>query len=123
MSEVTMTAVKGHLTAVDFGSDYKSWEWPPPERLFDAPVDTLVPSVSHLVTGQTLGPRVLNGRQDRKNIAQNIEEKARHADALVIWTDCDREGEHIGGEIRDAAKRGNRRIDVKRARFSNIERA
>jgi len=41
---------------------------------------------------------------------------------VIIWTDCDREGEHIGGEIRDAAKRGNGNIQVKRARFSNVER-
>lgn len=42
---------------------------------------------------------------------------------LVIWTDCDREGEHIGHEIREAAKKGNGQIQVKRARFSNVERA
>lgn len=41
----------------------------------------------------------------------------------MIWTDCDREGEHIGQEIVDAAKAGNATIQVKRARFSNVERA
>lgn len=41
----------------------------------------------------------------------------------MIWTDCDREGEHIGQEIVDAAKVGNAAIQVKRARFSNVERA
>lgn len=48
---------------------------------------------------------------------------ARGAKALFIWTDCDREGEHIGGEVRAAALEGNRGLEVKRARFSNIERA
>lgn len=56
-------------------------------------------------------------------MAANIESQARYARALVIWTDCDLEGEHIGSEIRDAARRGNAQIQIKRARFSNIERA
>lgn len=64
-----------------------------------------------------------NPFQDKKNIAQNLADQARYARLLVIWTDCDREGEHIGQEIVDAAKKGNGQIQVKRARFSNIERA
>ncbi|KAK4157959.1 DNA topoisomerase [Chaetomidium leptoderma] len=103
-SSVTMTAVKGHLTAVEFPGDFKQWEYPPPDRLFDAPVLTVIPN-------------------DNKSIAKNIEDQARRASVLVIWTDCDREGEHIGSEIRDAARKGNPQIQVKRARFSNIERA
>lgn len=55
-------------------------------------------------------------------IAKNIEDQAKYARVLVIWTDCDREGEHIGSEIREAARKGNNRIDVKRARFSHTER-
>ncbi len=41
---------------------------------------------------------------------------------MFIWTDGDREGEHIGDEIRRAARKGKPNIEVKRARFSNIER-
>ncbi|KAK4186562.1 putative DNA topoisomerase 3 [Podospora australis] len=100
---VTMTAVRGHMTGVEFPPAFKSWSYPPPESLFDAPVNTTI-----------LG--------DCKNIAKNIESQARSASVLVIWTDCDREGEHIGSEIRDAALKGNRNLQVKRARFSNIER-
>lgn len=49
--------------------------------------------------------------------------QARYAQALFIWTDCDREGEHIGTEVRRQAKMGNSRIQVKRAMFSNTEKA
>ncbi|KAK3333433.1 DNA topoisomerase [Cercophora scortea] len=103
-SSVTMTSVRGHLSAVDFTAEHQRWDYPPPDRLFDAPVRTFVPD-------------------DSKNIAKNIEDQARRATALFIWTDCDREGEHIGSEIRDVAKKSNSRIEVKRAKFSNIERA
>ncbi|RYP92670.1 hypothetical protein DL770_001183 [Monosporascus sp. CRB-9-2] len=101
---VTMTSVLGHITSVEFPPDFKNWQYPPPERLFDAPVKTLI-------------------SQDKKQIADNIEKQAKYASALCIWTDCDREGEHIGAEIREAAKKGNNRLEIKRAKFSNIERA
>ena len=61
--------------------------------------------------------------QVNKTIAANIEKEARYSQGLFIWTDCDREGEHIGSEVRDAALKGNSRLDIKRAKFSTIERA
>lgn len=64
-----------------------------------------------------------DSKQDKKGIERNIENEARYAKALYIWTDCDREGEHIGSEIRGVALRANARLEVKRAKFSNIERA
>ncbi|KAL7920535.1 DNA topoisomerase [Trichoderma austrokoningii] len=103
-SSVTMTCVTGHLTNVEFTSEYKNWSHPPPESLFTAPI-------------------VKNVHDDKRDIAMNIAEQAKYARLLVIWTDCDREGEHIGQEIVDAAKVGNAAIQVKRARFSNVERA
>ncbi|KAL7938971.1 DNA topoisomerase [Trichoderma chlorosporum] len=103
-SSVTMTCVTGHLTNVEFTSEYKNWSHPPPESLFTAPI-------------------VTNVHDDKKDIAKNIADQAKYARLLVIWTDCDREGEHIGQEIVDAAKKGNAGIQVKRAKFSNVERA
>lgn len=38
----------------------------------------------------------------------------------MIWTDCDREGEHIGSEVADVCRAANRRIIVERARFSAL---
>ncbi|KAI1814850.1 DNA topoisomerase [Poronia punctata] len=102
--QVTMTSVLGHLTSAEFPPEYKKWDYPPPDRLFDAPVNVVVST-------------------DKAKVADNIEKQARYANALCIWTDCDREGEHIGFEICEAAKKGNRTLDIKRAKFSNIERA
>ncbi|KAM0412296.1 hypothetical protein ACHAPD_008956 [Fusarium lateritium] len=101
---VNMTCVTGHLTNVDFTPANKSWYSPPPESLFTAPIVTTI-------------------SDDKKVIAQNLESQARYAQVLVIWTDCDREGEHIGNEIVEAARKGKPGIRVLRARFSNIERA
>ncbi|KAL4881129.1 DNA topoisomerase [Aspergillus karnatakaensis] len=101
---VTMTSVLGHLTNLEFPPQYATWMSCPPAALFEAPVSITVDD-------------------DKKPIAQNIMTQAEYHKFLIIWTDCDREGEHIGTEVRDQAKQGNRRIIVKRAKFSNTERA
>lgn len=126
-----MTSVRGHLTELHFPAEYKKWEHPPPDSLFNAPVMTVVSDVGFvwLLSFVRSNPwfvvsvdNTTSNHQDGKHIAKNIEEQARYHDVLFIWTDCDREGEHIGGEVRDAARKGNSQIAIKRARFSNIER-
>lgn len=99
-----MTSVLGHLTGLEFDPRYKGWRSCSPGSLFEAETETKVD-------------------KDKKSIAENIQQQARYASILFIWTDCDREGEHIGGEVRDEAKKGNARIQVKRAKFSNTEKA
>ena len=101
---MTFTSVAGHLISQDFPSRYKNWQANDPGELFHAPIEKKV-------------------ADDKKAIAENIKQQARGSDVLFIWTDCDREGENIGAEIRDVAFEANRRLQVKRAHFSNIERA
>ncbi|KAL6237636.1 hypothetical protein BDW75DRAFT_228501 [Aspergillus navahoensis] len=102
-SSVTMTSVLGHLTSLEFEREYSGWTSCPPSALFEAPVKIAVDD-------------------DKKAIADNIMKQAMYNQYLVIWTDCDREGEHIGTEVRDQAKAGNERIVVKRAKFNNTEK-
>ncbi|KAL5003779.1 DNA topoisomerase [Aspergillus recurvatus] len=102
-SSVTMTSVLGHLTSLEFEREYSGWTSCPPAALFEAPVQIAVDD-------------------DKKAIANNIMKQAMYNQYLVIWTDCDREGEHIGTEVRDQAKAGNGRIVVKRAKFNNTEK-
>ena len=99
-----MTSVIGHLTESKFPLQYKKWHSCNPSQLFEAPIDIGVD-------------------ENKKAIADNIARQARYASTLFIWTDCDREGEHIGSEVRQAAQKGNNGIQVKRAQFSNTERA
>lgn len=40
-----MTAVRGHLTGLDFTPANKNWNSPPPESLFTAPVVVTIPDV------------------------------------------------------------------------------
>lgn len=106
--DVIMTSVAGHLISHDFEQRYKKWSSCDPSALFEARIESFV-------------------EDGKKGIAKNIETKARWCQYLYIWTDCDREGENIGTEIRDIACKGNPRLidpgRTVRARFSNIERA
>lgn len=103
-----MTSVAGHLIDRDFDSNHRRWHSCDPSALFEARIESYV-------------------NDERKPIANNIKAKARYAQYLYIWTDCDREGEHIGTEIRSVACETNARLadpgKTVRARFSNIERA
>ena len=104
--QVTMTSVAGHLTGIDFPNDRYGWGKCSINELFDAPLS-----------------QVLDKNQ--KKIADNIKKEARNVDYLMIWTDCDREGEYIGWEIFQEAIKGNRHLDdsvVYRAIFSHLER-
>ncbi|CAI5758618.1 unnamed protein product [Candida verbasci] len=101
--DVTMTSVLGHITQVEFPSKY-SWGKCHPGKLFDAP------TVMKII---------------QKEISDNIANEARTCDKLMIWTDCDREGEYIGKEIFDAAKTYNKNIVISntwRSKFSHLER-
>lgn len=42
---MVMTCVSGHLTRLDFGSEFSDWNYPPPERLFDGPVHVTIDEV------------------------------------------------------------------------------
>lgn len=65
-------------------------------------------------------PLARSQSKDQQGIARNLTAEAKKATHLMIWTDCDREGEHIGSEVAEICLRANRRIIVKRARFSAI---
>ena len=51
-----------------------------------------------------------------------MEKEAKWAQWLIIWTDCDREGENIGFEIIDVCKAIKPSLKVMRAKFSEITR-
>ncbi|KAF2857658.1 prokaryotic type I DNA topoisomerase [Piedraia hortae CBS 480.64] len=106
--QVTMTAVSGHLLSRDFDSEYTNWNLCDPIALFEANIiDSIKP--------------------EHKPISENIKRQARFADILYIWTDCDREGENIGAQIRNEACQTNPSLvqpgKTVRAYFSNTERA
>ncbi|XP_076865277.1 DNA topoisomerase 3-alpha [Brachyhypopomus gauderio] len=98
---VCMTSVSGHLLALEFKAPFQKWHSCNPVLLFDAEVKKYCPD-------------------NFVQIKRTLEREVRQCQALVIWTDCDREGENIGYEIIDVCKAVKPNIQVFRARFSEI---
>ena len=99
-SQFTVTSVIGHMLEHDFPENY-SWSACEPFALFDAPIVTRV-------------------KKENDGIARNLKSEARRAQTLMIWTDCDREGENIGAEVASICRGAKANINVRRARFSAI---
>lgn len=96
-----MTSVSGHLLAHDFQTQFRKWQSCNPLVLFEAEIEKYCP-------------------ENFIDIKRTLEREPQHCQALVIWTDCDREGENIGFEIIHVCKAVKPNLQVLRARFSEI---
>lgn len=96
-----MTSVSGHLLSLEFLLSYRNWRSVDPQSLFDAPVRK-------------------NCTQDFEAIKRTLEREIKSCQGLIIWTDCDREGENIGFEIINVCRNIKNNITVHRAIFSEI---
>ncbi|KAM9748743.1 DNA topoisomerase 3-alpha [Dama dama] len=98
---MVMTSVSGHLLAHDFRMQFRKWQSCNPLVLFEAEIEKYCP-------------------ENFVDIKKTLEREARQCQALVIWTDCDREGENIGFEVIHVCKAVKPSLQVLRARFSEI---
>ena len=98
------TSIRGHLASQDFGPAY-GWSRCPPVILFDAPINT-------------------GYSEDMQPLERMLRDQAKRASALILWLDCDREGEAISDEVRTVCLKGNPRLGtqnrVYRAKFSTV---
>ncbi|KAJ6682709.1 PROKARYOTIC DNA TOPOISOMERASE [Salix koriyanagi] len=96
-----VTSVTGHLMEVEFEDRFRKWHSCDPADLYTAPVRKHVP-------------------EDKLDIKRTLEEEARKCHWLVLWLDCDREGENIAFEVMEVCKGVNRNLTIRRARFSAL---
>uniref|UniRef100_A0A4Y0BNI3 DNA topoisomerase n=2 Tax=Anopheles funestus TaxID=62324 RepID=A0A4Y0BNI3_ANOFN len=99
--QMIMTSVSGHLLTHEFLPSFRGWQSCNPEDLFDAPVRKRCP-------------------EQFEKIKKTLEREVRGCSALIIWTDCDREGENIGFEIIEVCRAVKPQLRVLRAKFSEI---
>jgi len=97
-----VTSVCGHLMTIDF-ADKTQWRVNAAHCFEDRIVES-----------------VIKGSED---IYQNLAHEAQRVQLVVVWTDCDREGEAIGAEIVRACQSTNPAVAIRRARFSAANQA
>ena len=100
-----VTSVCGHLFSADFPRQYNNWESIDPIELYD--IDTVK------VENQSKGGSLL----------KHLQQEATGCSYLVLWLDCDREGENICFEVIDTVKTFLRKVQyeqIYRAKFSSL---
>eukprot|EP00485_Elphidium_margaritaceum_P002929 CAMPEP_0202705756 /NCGR_PEP_ID=MMETSP1385-20130828/18269_1 /ASSEMBLY_ACC=CAM_ASM_000861 /TAXON_ID=933848 /ORGANISM="Elphidium margaritaceum" /LENGTH=132 /DNA_ID=CAMNT_0049364061 /DNA_START=127 /DNA_END=521 /DNA_ORIENTATION=- len=98
---MTVTSVTGHIMGLDFDAAHRQWTSCDPVALFEAPVIKTVAG-------------------DKQQIVKTLQREARKCQVLVLWLDCDREGENIAFEVIQVCREANPRLTLKRARFSSL---
>ncbi|KAK5577233.1 hypothetical protein RB653_002173 [Dictyostelium firmibasis] len=99
--EMIFTSVTGHLMEIDVVEQFKPWASCDPIQLFEAPIRKSVPS-------------------DKEPLKKTLEREIKKADILILWLDCDREGENIAFEVLEVCKGAKKRFEFYRAHFSAI---
>ncbi|XP_026400715.1 DNA topoisomerase 3-beta-like [Papaver somniferum] len=98
-----VTSVIGHVFSVDFPPKYQDWAVTDPLDLFSAPI-------------------LKSESNPKAHIRRHLSQEARGCGHLVLWLDCDREGENICFEVMECTgihgKEAGRRVH--RARFSSV---
>ena len=101
---IRVTSVTGHVFSLDFTSKYQSWDNVDPAELFYAKTE--------------------KKPEGKGGMVKHLEREAKGMDYLVLWLDCDREGENICFEVIQCTQ-GSMRKSVQgqhiyRARFSAV---
>lgn len=117
---MVVTSVTGHLMNVDVEPRYRTWSSCDPIALFDLPVIKSVSEVVypylrfsrfsfpqvHLPPSPLHSPLPHNSRaqsfpiiQKNEPIGKTLKREAAQCQELVLWLDCDREGENIAFEV------------------------
>ncbi|KAM9360894.1 DNA topoisomerase 3-beta-1 [Symphorus nematophorus] len=102
-----MTSVCGHVMSLDFIGKYNNWDKVDPAELFSK------------------APTEKKEANPKLNMVKFLQVEARGCDYVVLWLDCDKEGENICFEVLDAIqpvmnKGSVREQSVYRAKFSSI---
>ena len=99
-----MRKVRGHILGMDFAAPFNKWSACSPVELFTVPT-------------------VWAPGEDMDELVDQLKGLARECQWVILWLDCDREGEAIGFEVKAICDAANGHLRFLRARFSTLARA
>ena len=102
--KMRVTSVLGHLLGLKFPDSHSDWLTTDLMSLYQVPLERLPAENDNSI-----------------NVIKNLQECGKDIDSLLIWTDCDREGEAIGFDVIDVVK-SKKPVEVYRAKFSALTR-
>ena len=124
------TSVAGHLIEMEFEEEFRSWSSTQPVRRIGrrptrhahrSPLTVPLFCKSQVVLLSREASRIVRSvRADMHPLERTLKREARSCSVLVLWLDCDSEGENIAYEVVSVCHAANPRLDVRRARFSAI---
>ena len=106
-AQFRVTSVAGHIYNRDFPAKYSSWEKTDPVELFNAET-------------------IKKEANSKMKLIYHLAAEARDCSLLILWLDCDREGENICFEVMSIVQPVMRRENFKqiyRAQFSSLVKA
>jgi len=98
---MVVSSVRGHLLGLEFKAPFNKWGSCNPVELFSVPTER--------VPGE--------GMQE---LCDQLGGLARTCQWVVLWLDCDREGEAIGFEVKLVCEAAKKHLRFLRARFSTV---
>ena len=75
-TEFKITSVAGHVFSIDFPKQFNNWDSVEPIDLFEAET-------------------IKNEANPKGHLIKHLANEAKNVDYLILWLDCDREGENI----------------------------
>ena len=99
--QMTMTSVAGHMMELEFDEKFRQWSSCSPIELFSARLNKTV-------------------KKESEAIQQTLINESKKCQVLLLWLDCDLEGENIAFEVIQVCLKANPNLDVYRARFSAL---
>lgn len=99
--KIYFTSVSGHLKTFSFPESCKNWNETPLDNLYNV----------------ELQKEFISGNQ---KIVSNLWNLGKHWNQLILWLDCDREGEAIAFDVLESIQQVNPDIEYYRAKFSAV---